>query len=82
MALSTVLVMGTLVDCGTQKAAEMAVEFILEKLNGKGNLVEVQGIPGVSATRDRGQGFHYIVDKKELLNLLLFKQQILIDKRD
>lgn len=47
------------------KGGEMAAEFILEKLNGKGNLVELQGIPGASATRDRGQGFHNIVDNKD-----------------
>ena len=47
------------------KGGEMAAEFILEKLNGKGNLVELQGIPGASATRDRGKGFHNIVDKKD-----------------
>ena len=47
------------------KGGEMAAEFILEKLNGKGNIVELQGIPGASATRDRGQGFHNIVDKKD-----------------
>ena len=46
------------------KGGEMAAEFILEKLSGKGNLVELQGIPGASATRDRGQGFHNIVDNK------------------
>ena len=47
------------------KGGELAAKFILEKLNGKGNLVELQGIPGSSATRDRGEGFHNIVDKKE-----------------
>ena len=47
------------------KGGELAAKFILQKLNGKGNLVELQGIPGSSATRDRGEGFHNIVDKKE-----------------
>ncbi|MGH4117707.1 ribose ABC transporter substrate-binding protein RbsB [Clostridium sp.] len=47
------------------KGGEMAAEFILEKLSGKGNIVELQGIPGASATRERGQGFHNIVDKKD-----------------
>jgi len=47
------------------KGGEMAAKFILEKLNGKANLVELQGIPGASATRDRGKGFHNIVDKKD-----------------
>jgi len=46
------------------KGGEMAAEFILKQLNDKGNLVELQGIPGASATRDRGQGFHNIVDNK------------------
>jgi ribose transport system substrate-binding protein len=47
------------------KGGEMAAEFILEKLNGKGNIVELQGVPGASATRERGEGFHNIVDGKD-----------------
>lgn len=43
---------------------KMAADFILEKLGGKANIVELQGIPGASATRDRGQGFHQGVDGK------------------
>jgi ribose transport system substrate-binding protein len=35
----------------------MAAEFMLQKLGGKGNLVELQGIPGSSAARERGEGF-------------------------
>jgi ribose transport system substrate-binding protein len=35
----------------------MAGEFLLKKLGGKGNLVELEGIPGSSAARERGQGF-------------------------
>lgn len=46
------------------KGGEMAAQFILEKLNGKANIVELQGIPGASATRDRGKGFHNGVDGK------------------
>ncbi|AZR73749.1 D-ribose ABC transporter substrate-binding protein [Anoxybacter fermentans] len=37
---------------------KMVAEFIAKKLNGKGNVVELQGIPGTSAARDRGKGFH------------------------
>ncbi|MGE5607327.1 MAG: ribose ABC transporter substrate-binding protein RbsB [Bacteroidota bacterium] len=37
---------------------KMAAEFIAKQLNGKGNVVELQGIPGTSAARDRGQGFN------------------------
>lgn len=46
------------------KGGEMAAKFILDKLNGKANIVELQGIPGASATRDRGKGFHNGVDGK------------------
>lgn len=52
------------------KGGELAAKFILQKLNGKGNLVELQGIPGSSATRDRGEGFHNIVDKKECVKVV------------
>ena len=35
-----------------------AGEFICEQLGGMGPVVELEGIPGVSATRERGQGFN------------------------
>lgn len=44
---------------------KMAGDYILEQLGGKGKLVELQGIPGASATRDRGEGFHQAVDNKD-----------------
>ena len=36
----------------------MAGEYIVEMLGGSGNVVELEGIPGTSAARDRGQGFN------------------------
>ncbi|MDI6601503.1 MAG: ribose ABC transporter substrate-binding protein RbsB [Thermoanaerobacteraceae bacterium] len=36
---------------------KMAGDFIVQKLNGKGKVVQLEGIPGASAARDRGQGF-------------------------
>lgn len=36
---------------------KMAAEFIIDKLDGKGKIVQLQGIPGASAARDRGKGF-------------------------
>lgn len=41
---------------------EMAGEYILEKLGNKGKIVELEGIPGSSAARERGEGFHKAVD--------------------
>ncbi|MCX7884675.1 MAG: ribose ABC transporter substrate-binding protein RbsB [Caloramator sp.] len=44
---------------------KLAGQFILDTLGGKAKIVELQGIPGASATRDRGKGFHEAVDGKE-----------------
>ncbi|QZA33256.1 ribose ABC transporter substrate-binding protein RbsB [Hydrogenibacillus sp. N12] len=40
------------------KGGALAAEFIKQALNGQGKVVELQGIPGTSAARDRGEGFH------------------------
>ncbi|WP_028452139.1 ribose ABC transporter substrate-binding protein RbsB [Chitinilyticum aquatile] len=37
---------------------KLAAEFLLEKIGGKGNVVELEGIPGSSAARERGEGFN------------------------
>lgn len=41
----------------------MAADIVVKKLNGKGNVVELQGVPGTSAARDRGKGFDETVAK-------------------
>lgn len=48
------------------KGGAMAAEFVLEQLGKDANInvVELQGIPGASATRDRGEGFHSVLDNK------------------
>lgn len=43
---------------------EMAGNFIVEKLGGKGKVVELEGIPGTTAARDRGTGFNKAVNGK------------------
>jgi len=37
---------------------KMAAEYLCKAIGGKGNVVELQGIAGTSAARDRGQGFN------------------------
>jgi ribose transport system substrate-binding protein len=44
---------------------KLAGDFILEKLGKKGKIVELEGIPGSSAARERGEGFHKAVDGVE-----------------
>ncbi|WP_026887401.1 ribose ABC transporter substrate-binding protein RbsB [Clostridium beijerinckii] len=52
------------------KGGEMAANFIKEQLGDKGNIAELQGTPGASATRDRGTGFHNIIDPDKNLKVV------------
>ncbi|WP_077212918.1 ribose ABC transporter substrate-binding protein RbsB [Bacillus dakarensis] len=49
---------------------KMAGDFIVEQLGGEGNIVELEGIPGSSAARERGEGFHSAVDGVEGLEVV------------
>lgn len=40
---------------------KMAGEFIIEKLAGEGNIVELEGIAGTNAARERGEGFNEVI---------------------
>ena len=46
------------------KGGEMAADFLVKKLGEGAEVAELEGIPGASATRESGQGFHNIADKK------------------
>ena len=54
------------------KGGAMAAEFVLEQLGvtENVNVVELQGIPGASATRARGAGFHSGLDDKTNINFV------------
>ena len=45
------------------KGGEMAAQLIAEKVGKAAKVAEIEGIPGASATRERGQGFHNVADK-------------------
>ena len=49
---------------------KMAGEFMLKTLGGKGNLVELEGIPGSSAARERGEGFDSVIEGKPGVKLI------------
>ena len=49
---------------------KMAGEFLLRRLGGKGNLVELEGIPGSSAARERGEGFDSVIAGKPGVKLV------------
>ncbi|MFJ7937627.1 ribose ABC transporter substrate-binding protein RbsB [Peribacillus sp. NPDC096622] len=43
---------------------EMAAEYLVKELGEKAKVVELEGVSGASATRERGNGFHNIADKQ------------------
>ncbi|UBH09043.1 D-ribose ABC transporter substrate-binding protein [Macrococcus armenti] len=46
------------------EGGEMAGKLIVDKLGEGTKVGELEGVPGASATRERGQGFHNVADKK------------------
>ena len=42
----------------------MAAQYIIDKLGSNVAVAEMEGIPGASATRERGEGFHKLADSK------------------
>ncbi|OIU68626.1 ribose ABC transporter substrate-binding protein RbsB [Rossellomorea aquimaris] len=54
----------TLVTSDNEKGGEMAGEYIVEQLGDGAKVAELEGVPGASATRERGKGFHNIADEK------------------
>ncbi|HAI86110.1 MAG TPA: ribose ABC transporter substrate-binding protein RbsB [Firmicutes bacterium] len=45
------------------QGGEMAGEFLAKLIGYKGKVVELEGIPGTSAARDRGKGFNEVMKK-------------------
>lgn len=45
---------------------KMAGDFIAERLGSKGKVVELEGLPGTSAARDRGEGFNQAIGATEI----------------
>lgn len=49
---------------------KMAGDEIIKLLGGKGKVAELQGVPGTSAARDRGKGFHEAIDANKGIELV------------
>ncbi|MGK0576064.1 substrate-binding domain-containing protein [Macrococcus capreoli] len=45
------------------EGGQMAGDFIVKKVGKKAKVAELEGVPGASATRERGEGFHKVADK-------------------
>lgn len=49
---------------------EMAAEHLAELLEDTGRAIEMEGIPGTSAARERGEGFNAVMDEKENIEII------------
>jgi len=52
------------------EGGRMAAEFMAEMLNNEGRVIELEGIPGTSAARERGEGFNEIMDEIEGIEII------------
>jgi galactofuranose transport system substrate-binding protein len=53
----------TLIASDFVEEGRMAADWLAKKLNGKGNVVELQGTPGAAPAIDRRKGFHEVIAK-------------------
>lgn len=53
-----------LVASDNVKGGRMAAEYFVEQLGEGAKVIELEGVPGASATRERGKGFHEVADKQ------------------
>ena len=51
------------IESNNVAGGQMAAEFIAQKLNQKGRILEFEGAPGTSAAHDRGKGFNDTLKK-------------------
>ncbi|NMO97337.1 ribose ABC transporter substrate-binding protein RbsB [Paenibacillus lemnae] len=53
-----------LVASDNVKGGQMAAEYMVKELGKNAKVIELEGVPGASATRERGQGFHNVADQE------------------
>jgi len=58
----------TLIASDNVEGGEMAAEYIVDSVGEDANVVQIEGVPGASATNERGEGFNNIADDQ--LNVL------------
>lgn len=52
------------------QGGRMAGEYLFEQIGGSGTVAQLQGVPGTSAARDRGQGFQEALDEASDIELV------------
>lgn len=51
------------IESDNVKGGEMAAKAMVRHLGGKGKIIEIEGIPGASATQERGTGFNRVMQE-------------------
>jgi len=51
------------IESNNEAGGQMAGQYIAQKLNQKGTILELEGAPGTSAAHDRGKGFNNTINK-------------------
>ncbi|ARJ50735.1 D-ribose ABC transporter substrate-binding protein [Staphylococcus lutrae] len=54
----------TFIASDNVEGGKMGATYIVNQLGKNAKVVELEGVPGASATRERGQGFHEIADQE------------------
>ncbi|ASR47309.1 D-ribose ABC transporter substrate-binding protein RbsB [Paenibacillus kribbensis] len=54
----------TLVASDNVEGGRMAARYLVEHAGKGAKVIELEGVPGASATRERGKGFHEVADKE------------------
>src|SRR6185436_11812480 len=60
----------TLIASDFVEEGRMAANWLVKKLNGKGNVVELQGTPGAAPAIDRNKGFQEVIAKNPGLKII------------
>lgn len=49
---------------------QLAGEYLFEQIGGEGSVAQLEGVPGASATNDRGEGFQQALDEADGIELV------------
>ncbi|MGM0420493.1 MAG: D-ribose ABC transporter substrate-binding protein [Bacillota bacterium] len=52
------------------EGGRMAAEYLADLLNNEGRVIELEGIPGTSAARERGNGFNEVMDEIDGIEII------------
>ncbi len=58
------------IESDNVQGGKIAAHFLAQYLKGKGRIIEIEGIPGTSATYERGEGFNEALKEFDEINII------------